>query len=158
MARTGIDDVMIERLVGRFYQRVQADPVLGPIFAERITDWHGHISKLCDFWSSVALMFGRYHGQPMRAHLGLLVGSQHFDRWLSVFERTANELCPPNAARHFVERARRIAESLETGIAVQKQTIQSLRQSAHRETTIGSHLSRDDTVPEAIASIGGHHE
>jgi hemoglobin len=28
------------------------------------------------------------------------------------------EICPPKAAEHFLERARRIAESLEMGIAV----------------------------------------
>jgi hemoglobin len=49
MARIGIDEVMIERLVRRFYRWMQADAILGSIFAERITDWHAHISKLCDF-------------------------------------------------------------------------------------------------------------
>ena len=41
----------------------------------------------------------------------------HFDRWLALFEATARELCPPEAEAHFVERARRIAASLELGIA-----------------------------------------
>ncbi|MDP3369743.1 MAG: preprotein translocase subunit TatC, partial [Brevundimonas sp.] len=34
-----------------------------------------------------------------------------------LFEATADEVCPPAAAAHFIERARRIAESLELGIA-----------------------------------------
>ena len=34
-----------------------------------------------------------------------------------VFEAAAREICPPEAAAHFVERARRIAASLELGIA-----------------------------------------
>ena len=37
--------------------------------------------------------------------------------WLELFEATARDLCPPAAADHFIERARRIAESLELGIA-----------------------------------------
>ena len=41
----------------------------------------------------------------------------HFDRWLDLFETTAREICPPEAEAHFVERARRIAASLELGIA-----------------------------------------
>lgn len=39
--------------------------------------------------------------------------ARHFDRWIALFEATARELCPPNAADYFVARVRRIAESLE---------------------------------------------
>ena len=72
---------------------------------------------MCAFWSSVALMTGRYHGTPMAKHLPLPVDADHFDRWLELFEATAREICPPEAEAHFVERARRIAASLELGIA-----------------------------------------
>ncbi|MGE0094078.1 MAG: group III truncated hemoglobin [Alphaproteobacteria bacterium] len=117
---TGIDEAMIERLVRGFYARVQADPLLGPVFAARIQDWEPHLQRMCAFWSSVALMSGRYHGQPMRAHAPLPIDAAHFDRWLALFEDTARELCPPVAAAHFIERARRIAESLELGIAISR--------------------------------------
>lgn len=116
-AATGIDEVLIERLVHGFYDKVRRDPLLGPVFEARITDWNMHLGRMCAFWSSVALMTGRYSGQPMRAHLPLPVDADHFDRWLALFEETAHELCPPVAADHFIERARRIAESLEMGIA-----------------------------------------
>jgi hemoglobin len=69
------------------------------------------------FWSSVALMTGQYHGRPMEKHLPLPVDARHFDRWLELFRETAQEVCPPAAAVHFIERAHRIAESLELGIA-----------------------------------------
>ena len=115
--RTGIDEAMIERLIRAFYQRVQKDPVIGPVFAAKITDWEPHLQQMFAFWSSVALMSGRYHGQPMQKHLPLPIDGRHFDRWLELFEATARELCPPKAAAHFVERAQRIAESLELGIA-----------------------------------------
>jgi hemoglobin len=115
--RTGIDEAMIARLVDTFYARIRADAVLGPIFEAKVGDWDHHLDKLRAFWSSVALMTGRYHGQPMRAHLGLPVGAAHFDRWLGLFEQTAAEVCPPAAAAHFTERARRIADSLEMGVA-----------------------------------------
>jgi hemoglobin len=72
---------------------------------------------MCAFWSSVALMTGRYHGTPMAKHLPLPVDAGHFDRWLALFEETAREICPPEAEAHFAERARRIASSLELGIA-----------------------------------------
>jgi hemoglobin len=116
-AQTGIDEPMIERLVRAFYTKVRADELLGPVFAARIRDWEPHLQRMCAFWSSVALMSGRYHGTPMIKHLTLPVDGGHFDRWLSLFEATAAEVCPPEGAQHFVERARRIAESLELGIA-----------------------------------------
>lgn len=115
--RTGIDEAMIQILVHRFYERVRADALLGPIFAARIADWTPHLERMCAFWSSVTLMSGRYRGQPMRSHLPLPIDAMHFDRWLALFEATAQETCPPAAAARFIERARRIAESLELGIA-----------------------------------------
>ena len=117
MQRTGIDEALIERLVHGFYAKVRADKVLGPIFEARIRDWEPHLAQMCAFWSSVALMTGRYHGTPMAKHLPLPIDGGHFDRWLDLFEETARELCPPAAAVHFIERARRIASSLEMGVA-----------------------------------------
>ena len=115
--RTGITEGMIERLVRAFYDKVRADAVLAPIFDARIKDWEPHLAQMCAFWSSVALMSGRYHGTPMVKHMPLPVDAAHFDRWLDLFETTAHEICPPAAADHFVERARRIAASLELGVA-----------------------------------------
>ena len=115
--QTGIDEAMIERLVHAFYAKVRKDALLGPVFAEHIADWAPHLERMCRFWSSVALMSGRYHGNPMEKHLPLPVDAAHFDRWLALFEETAHEVCPPRAAAHFIERAHRIAESLELGIA-----------------------------------------
>ena len=100
-----------------FYDQVRADPLLGPVFNQRISDWGPHLEQMRLFWSSVALMSGAYHGRPMPKHLPLPVDARHFDRWLELFEATAAEVCPPVAAAHFVERARRIAESLELGVA-----------------------------------------
>ena len=116
-AETGIDEAMIDRLVRGFYGQVRHDDVLGPIFATKIGDWEPHLQRMCAFWSSVALMSGRYHGQPMAKHLPLPIDARHFDRWLALFEKTARELCPPKAADHFVMLAGRIAESLELGVA-----------------------------------------
>ena len=116
-AETGIDEAMIARLVDAFYGRVRVDPLIGPVFQARISDWGPHLEQMRLFWSSVALMSGVYHGRPMPKHLPLPVDARHFDRWLELFEATAAEVCPPAAAAHFIERARRIAESLELGVA-----------------------------------------
>lgn len=114
---TGIDEAMIDRLVRSFYGKVRLDPMLGPIFEARVHDWERHFQILGAFWSSVALGTGAYSGTPMQKHIGLPVDGRHFDRWLTLFGETAIEVCPPDAARLFLERAMRIAESLELAIA-----------------------------------------
>jgi hemoglobin len=115
--RTGITEAMIERQVHAFYAKVRLDGVLAPVFDARIHDWEPHLSQMCGFWSSVVLMTGRYHGTPMAKHMPLPIDADHFDRWLGLFEQTAGEVCPPAAAAHFVACARRIAASLELGVA-----------------------------------------
>lgn len=135
-SQTGIDERMIERLVRTFYSRVQQDPLLAPIFAAKVDDWDTHFQKLDAFWSSVALMTGRYHGRPMQVHMDLPVEGAHFDRWLALFEQTAAEVCPPPAAEHFIERARRIADSLEMGVAMRQGRIHTPRHQRPATSTI----------------------
>ncbi len=112
MAGTGLDEVVLRDLVHRFYDQVRRDPVLGPIFAARIANWEPHLERMFAFWSSVALMTGRYHGRPVPAHTRLPIGPPHFDRWLALFRTTARETCTPAGAAHVIERAERIARSL----------------------------------------------
>ncbi len=116
MQQTGLDDDMLRALVHGFYARVRADPVLGPIFEERIADWGPHLERMTAFWSSVALMPGRYHGAPVPAHARLPVDWSHFERWLALFRETAHEVCPPAGAAHVIERAERIARSLHMAV------------------------------------------
>src|SRR5690606_23893302 len=109
----GVTEAMIRDLVDAFYAKVRKDDVLGPIFERVIAgDWGPHLSKMYDFWSSVTLMTGRYHGTPLQAHLRLEeLQPVHFQRWLALFRATAAEVCPPGAAALFVDRAERIARS-----------------------------------------------
>lgn len=103
---------MLARLVHGFCDRVRVDPFLGAVFAGRIADWGPHLAKMVDFWSSVALMTGRYHGAPMPKHLSLPVEGAHFDRWLDLFRPAATEVCPPAGTAWVIERAERIATSI----------------------------------------------
>lgn len=128
-----IDEPLIERLVHTFYARIRDDEWLGPIFNQRITDWDVHLARMCAFWSSVTLGTGRYQGQPMRKHLPLPVDRRHFDRWLSLFEATVADVCTPETGAVFLERARRIAESLELGVASASGVILHKGERLHRE-------------------------
>ena len=115
MDRTGLSPEVIERFLRAFYGAMRVDALLAPAFAT-VKDWEAHIATLTRFWGSVALMTGEYHGQPMRAHAGLTLTPAHFTRWLSIFEATAREHFPPAGAEHLLDRARRIARSLEYGL------------------------------------------
>ena len=116
MASTGLNDAVLERLVRAFYATARQDPVIGHLF-DGVHDWETHIARISLFWSSVALLTGRYHGQPFAAHMPLPLEPHHFQRWLTLFEDTARETCPPEAVAHLMDRANRIARSLELGIA-----------------------------------------
>jgi hemoglobin len=129
-AEPEIDEPMIERLVRAFYDRIRNDCVLGPIFAARVSDWEPHLQRMFAFWSSVTLRTGRYGGQPMAKHLPLPIDTAHFDRWLALFEDTAQAQCPPAAASRFIDHARRIAASLEMGVAAQRGEIRPSRLSS----------------------------
>lgn len=115
-AAMGIDEAYISHLVDSFYHRVRAHPELGPIFEERIGDhWDPHLAKMKSFWSSVALNSGSYSGRPVPAHKSLsAVTKSHFETWLTLFQQTLEETAPtPEVVPYFMERARRIAESLQ---------------------------------------------
>ncbi|MDZ4371145.1 MAG: group III truncated hemoglobin, partial [Phenylobacterium sp.] len=95
----GVDEAVIRRQVHTFYGRVRAHPVLGPVFNAAVEDWDEHLAKLCDFWSSVLLMTGRFKGSPMAAHARRpAIRDAHFAVWLDLFEATARDVCPPAAA------------------------------------------------------------
>ncbi|QKC99045.1 group III truncated hemoglobin [Mesorhizobium sp. NZP2298] len=115
LARPGVDRASIGVLVRKFYSRVRKDERLGPVFAREIVgDWEPHLEKMTDFWCSVILKSGDYHGRPVPAHLKLKnVTEADFEIWLALFGETASELFTAEIAAVFVERAERIATSLK---------------------------------------------
>ena len=126
-ANAGVDEAMVHKVVHSFYDRIRADAELGPIFNDAIQDrWDHHLANMVDFWSSVLLMTGRYAGRPMAAHLNLdsrrgeagmpRLDQPHFDHWLNLFRATVDEICPPDAAALFFNRAEKIATSFVMGI------------------------------------------
>ena len=115
----GLSEAMIQRLVEAFYERVLRDPELGPVFRAALSQrWDEHLQTMVAFWSSVALRTGRYSGKPHVAHAHLPLTTDLFERWLRLFEVTAEDVCGPDAAAFFVDRAHRIAESLQIGLGI----------------------------------------
>jgi hemoglobin len=113
------DESNIRALVEAFYQRVDADPLLGPIFARELSGrWDAHLAKMTTFWSSLVLGSKKaskpYSGNVQEAHRPLDdIAPQHFARWLALFLDTVKLRYEPAAAVQFMEPALRIAQSLQ---------------------------------------------
>jgi hemoglobin len=116
----GIDDAMISELVEAFYTRVRSHAVLGPIFASKVVNWAPHLGRMKDFWASIVIESGRFRGNPMLKHIAIQgLSPAHFQMWLGLWDEALAEVATnPAAVSLFRERAKRIAISLQTGIAL----------------------------------------
>jgi hemoglobin len=115
-----LDEQMIHDVVHGFYAAIRSDDLLGPIFNGAISSdaWPVHLAKMCDFWSSTLLRTSRYDGRPLPPHLRIPgLGEAHFRRWLTLFRTTVRQVCPPDVAALFVDRAVRIAHSFRLAVA-----------------------------------------
>lgn len=113
-----ITEAEIAALIPRFYDRVRADALIGPVFAGAIDDWPPHLEKLMAFWSSVMLTSGRYKGNPMAAHMKHLatITPPMFDRWLALWTQVTAETLPTGIAADLQAKAERIAQSLKLAL------------------------------------------
>ena len=114
-----LDNADIVRLVDRFYDRVQADPILGPVFNPVVHDWPEHKRTLVSFWSSIALGTRSYRGNPMAMHRPHAIREEHFAHWLALWREVAEAELPPEHAALFIQHATRIAQSLQFGLGLQ---------------------------------------
>jgi hemoglobin len=103
-----LEDVKL--LVDTFYGKVREDELIGPIFDERIRDrWPEHLAKMYTFWQTVLLGEHTYYGSPFPPHAQLPVEKNHFDRWLSLFAQTLEELFSGEVANEAIWRANKMA-------------------------------------------------
>ncbi|MDO5610426.1 MAG: group III truncated hemoglobin [Pseudomonadota bacterium] len=112
------DDIV--QLVDAFYDKVQADAVIGPVFNAAVHDWPEHKATLVKFWSSVALGSREYRGNPMAAHRPHPIIDAHFGHWLALWQSTAREVLGEAKADVMYQYARRIAQSLRYGLGLDK--------------------------------------
>ena len=115
---TGLTREDVERLVDVFYDKVQADPILSPIFNPAVHDWPEHKATLVKFWSSVALGTREYRGNPMAAHRPHPIMDEHFGHWLALWRQTAHEVMGEAQAEAMYAYAQRIARSLKLGLGL----------------------------------------
>ena len=107
-----LDDV--KKLVDSFYGKVQQDPLLAPIFNERIQDrWPEHLERMYRFWQTVLLDEQTYSGSPFPPHAKLPVDASHFREWMNLFTQTIDELFSGEKATEAKWRAAKMAEMFQ---------------------------------------------
>jgi len=116
--RFDITSEQIDAVMRKFYTRIRAHAVLGPIFKSRISDWPTHEAKIGRFWKKAILHEPGYDGNPMMVHMGVSdMRAEHFDDWLGLFDEVLAQELPEQAAASFSALAHRIGRGLRIGIA-----------------------------------------
>ncbi len=117
--------VEIEKLVNSFYEKVNKDKSLSPIFAD--VHWEVHMPVMYDFWENVMFHTGNYSGNPMvkhhMVHQKHPLTKQHFEMWLLLFEETVDDFFSGPNAILIKERARNIAIIMEMKIIVSERDV-----------------------------------
>ena len=76
----------IEFLVDHFYEAVQHDSFIGPIFNSKLEGrWEMHHKKLYRFWHTVLLRRPDYFGDPVPVHYQMNIDERHFSQWLTIW-------------------------------------------------------------------------
>lgn len=99
-------------LVDKFYDKVKQDPLIGPIFVEKAkVNWDEHLPKLYNFWEDLLFGSENYRGRPFPPHLKFNLQTEHFEKWLELFNQTVDEHFYGLKADEVKARALRIAQN-----------------------------------------------
>lgn len=116
----GISEEMIDELVATFYARVRQDPLLGPVFTDILGgNWDAHLEKVSAFWRHATRLDRSYEGRdfiPAHTKHSQIQGSL-MPRWLSLFRKTARDVCPKRPADQLIDIADRMSESIKMSLA-----------------------------------------
>lgn len=103
-----LDDIKL--LVDSFYDRVQKDELLGPIFNGVIqNNWKEHLEKMYRFWQTILLEDYTYSGRPFPPHRHLPVEELHFNRWKELFSDVVYSHFKGDKANEAIWRADKMA-------------------------------------------------
>lgn len=108
----------IDELVHRFYKQALTDAHIGFFFTDVVqVDLEAHLPRIGDFWESIIFGQAVYKGNPMLKHLELHakhpLEAVHFERWLSLWERTVRALFEGEHADMAMHRAQRIGALMQ---------------------------------------------
>lgn len=95
--------------VDSFYQKVQSDELIGPVFASVIIDWAPHLEKMYQFWNAALFGVPGFKGNPFARHAPLSLKREYFDRWLLLFHKTIDDQYEGTMAAETKRRAEMMA-------------------------------------------------
>lgn len=110
------DRADIERLVRAFYAKALTDTMIGYLFTDVAKlDLEAHVPVISDFWETVLFGTGTYSGGAFAVHqhlndLSPLRGG-HFERWITLWTQTVDELFAGPTAEQAKAHARRVARA-----------------------------------------------
>lgn len=104
---TNLEDIKL--FVNEFYEKVQVDNLIGPVFAGAIKDWGPHLEKMYRFWNAALFGVPGFKGNPFSKHAPLPIDKRHFDRWLSLFNETIDTFFEGKMAMDAKNRAQLMA-------------------------------------------------
>ena len=111
----------IELLVNNFYEKVKRDDLIGFIFTDvRKVNWDKHLPVMYRFWENVLFFSGGYTGNPLEMHKKLhghiFLKKEYFQRWIDLFNDTADELFEGPNSVNIKQRAFGISAIMQTKI------------------------------------------
>ena len=99
----------IKKLVDLFYEKVNNDTLLFPIFNEIAkVNWEEHLPIMVEFWNTILIEKKAFTGQPYPKHAVLPITKEHFDKWLYHFKTTIDA----NFQGKTAEEAKRLASQI----------------------------------------------
>lgn len=104
----------IERLTRAFYEKALADTMIGYLFTDVAQlDLEAHLPDITDFWETILLGGEAYRGGAFAVHAQLHARSPlrggHFNRWLTLWTQTVDELFAGERADEAKRHATRVA-------------------------------------------------
>jgi hemoglobin len=112
----------IEILVKTFYDKVNRDNLIADFFGG--VNWEKHLPVMYNFWSDILFGETSFKGNPMLKHMALNsrmpMETVHFERWLTLFNQTVDELFEGQNAELIKQRALSIATVMRIKIAETK--------------------------------------
>lgn len=108
----------IEILIEEFYRKAQRDPIIGHFFNKEVNNaWEEYIPTICDSWESLLLGTAKKKNSQLDIKQ-LFNGAEtikpvHFQRWLSLFEKTIDENFEGEKAEEAKSKAKNIAALIQ---------------------------------------------
>jgi hemoglobin len=105
-----------ERLVRAFYGKALVDPVIGFLFTDVARlDLEAHVPTITSFWETILLGRPTYGGGAFAPHASLHrkvpLREGHFERWLTLWSATVDELFAGERAELAKAHAQRVAHA-----------------------------------------------